>query len=164
MGTLKRASSECPKLVWTIIRPNSLARRVNSRKYVATLIDLSRRVISNLQLGLLCNQNSLRSDTWTKAPQGSPYTPMWKQREYWTETSTYVIRSRNLLYEVLSNNRNFLPHISLCLPICHLSQHTTMISFRSLGTSEKKKIAKNPVTAPKPPRVNPLFSMSAHCS
>jgi hypothetical protein len=30
--------------------------------------------------------------------------------------------------------------------------------------SEKKKIAKNPVTAPKPPSVNPLFPMSAHSS
>jgi hypothetical protein len=39
-----------------------------------------------------------------------------------------------------------------------------MISFRSLGTSEKKKIAKNPVTAPKPPRVNPLFLMLAYFS
>jgi hypothetical protein len=39
-----------------------------------------------------------------------------------------------------------------------------MTSFRSLGTSEKKKTAKKPVTAPKPPRVNPLFSRLAYLS
>ena len=36
-----------------------------------------------------------------------------------------------------------------------------MISFRTLGTSEKKKRAKTPATAPKDPAVIPLVELSA---
>ena len=45
-----------------------------------------------------------------------------------------------------------------CLEYC---SHTCIISFRTLGTSEKKNRAKMPATAPNDPIVTPLHEISA---
>lgn len=72
---------------------------------------------------------------------------------------TYIVWRRDLLHEIFTNNGNFLLKISVVLELnsFYSNAHTTIMSLRTLGISEKKNKAKNPATPPKAPKVTPLL-------
>ena len=92
----------------------------------------------------------------TMALGACPVLPWKSKSKTKVNPSTYVVRSRDLPYEMITNDWKFLVSHQHLYPIPATFQHTIMISCLTLGMSEKKNKAKTPATPPKAPNVTPL--------